>query len=207
MTDKYVNRFANIKDEKRRVYYAMVSALDDAVGDILNTLRKNQLDENTIVVLLSDNGGPTYTDVQSNGPLRLGKLFLFEGGIRVPFIVRWPAGLKPDKVYREPVSGLDLLPTFAAAAGAVLPKELGLDGVNLMPYLRGDSTGARMKRSSGETVPTARCARATGSWCRRATTSGCSTCPRTSARKRTWRRNDPRLSRNCKKRTIAGRRR
>lgn len=136
-TDKYQQRFAHVADEKRRVYYAMTSALDDAVGEILAALKKHRLEENTLVVFLSDNGGPTYTGVQNNGPLRLGKLFLFEGGVRVPFIVRWPAKLKGGSLYREAVSALDLLPTFAAATGATLPPELTLDGVNLLPFLQG----------------------------------------------------------------------
>ncbi|MDZ4850326.1 MAG: sulfatase [Pirellulaceae bacterium] len=141
-TDKYSQRFSHIQDERRRVYDAMTSALDDAVGEILAALQKQSLEENTLVVFLSDNGGPTYTGVQSNGPLRLGKLFLFEGGVRVPFLVRWPAQLKGGRTYGEPISALDLLPTFAETAGARLPKELRLDGVSLLPYLCDEKTGA-----------------------------------------------------------------
>lgn len=123
------------------MYYAMTSAMDDAVGEILAALRKQQLEENTLVVFLSDNGGPIYPGVQSNVPLNLGKLFLFEGGIRVPFVIRWPERLKGGSVFNEPISALDLLPTFTEAAGATLPKELVLDGVNLLPYLKDGKAG------------------------------------------------------------------
>ena len=90
-------------------------------------------------VFLNDNGGPIYTGVQSNGPLRLGKLFLFEGGVRVPMILHWPGVLKPGEVYRETTSALDVFPTVCAAAKVELPGELRLDGVDLLTFLKGDN--------------------------------------------------------------------
>ena len=140
-TEPYVKRFAGVKDQRRQVYYAMVSAMDDAVGRVLDTLKRQGLEQNTLVLFFSDNGGPTYTHVQSNGPLRLGKLFLFEGGVRVPFLIRWPEVLKGGATYGEVVSSLDLFPTVARAAGLALPPELSLDGVDLLPYLKGEKTG------------------------------------------------------------------
>ena len=90
-TQKYLDRFPNVKDERRRVYMAMVSALDDAVGAILKKLRETGLEKDTLVVFLSDNGCATYTGVCTNGPLRYGKLTHLEGGFRVPFAMQWPA--------------------------------------------------------------------------------------------------------------------
>ena len=139
-TRKYVDRFADQPDELRRVYQAMVSALDDAVGEILATLENNGLAEDTMVVFLSDNGCATYTDACTNDPLRLGKTYLFEGGVRIPFALRFPRALDGGAKYTEAVSSLDLLPTFLAAAGADLPG--AYDGTDLLPFLTGKLSGA-----------------------------------------------------------------
>lgn len=141
-TKKYQDRFPNTSEVKRRDYYAMTSALDDAVGAILNALEKHQLTGSTLVVFLNDNGGPLYTGVQSNGALRLGKLFLFEGGIRVPMLVKWPARIKAGQIYDQVASSLDVFPTFCQAAGVSLPDPVNLDGVDLMPHLTGVAQGA-----------------------------------------------------------------
>jgi len=139
-TDEYLNRFPNETNKRQRAYNAMTSALDDAVGEIVKALNDTGVGNNTLVIFLNDNGGPIYTQVQSNEPLRLGKLFLFEGGIRVPMIVNWPGVLHPGAVYGEPVSSLDILPTACAAAGIDLPSDLKLDGVDLLPYLKGEKS-------------------------------------------------------------------
>ena len=138
-TRKYYDRFASIEDEKLRIHAAMTSALDDAVGAILTKLRDAKLEKITVVFFLSDNGGATYTGAGSNGPLRLGKVSYFEGGIRVPFLVKWPDQLPAGKTYSQPVSSLDILPTVLAAIGEV-PK--GSDGVNLLPFLSGKNVDA-----------------------------------------------------------------
>ena len=139
-TEKYKKRFSHVENKKQRTYNAMVSALDDAIGSILNVLKKHQLEQNTLVVFLNDNGGPLYTGVQSNGPLRMGKGFLFEGGVRVPMIIRWPDVLPKNTAYSNPVMSLDLFPTFCAAAGVEL-SHLDLDGVDLLPFLREQKIG------------------------------------------------------------------
>ncbi len=139
-SDKYLNRFSDEANPKQRAYNAMTSALDDAVGSIVKALKANGIDRNTLIIFLNDNGGPIYTKVQSNGRLRLGKLFLFEGGIRVPMIVSWPGVLESGKVYRKPVCSLDVFPTACAAARIRLPKDLELDGVDLLPYLKGEDS-------------------------------------------------------------------
>jgi len=141
-TKKYQDRFPNVSDAKRRDYYAMTSALDDAVGTIVECIQRCELTEQTLVIFLNDNGGPTYTGVQSNGPLRLGKLFLFEGGVRVPMIVRWPGKLPEGVEFEKATSSLDVFPTVCAAAGIELPAEIELDGVDLIPYLTGKNSVA-----------------------------------------------------------------
>jgi arylsulfatase A-like enzyme len=134
-TQKYLDRFPNVKDERRRVYMAMVSALDDGVGAILKKLRDTGLEKNTLVVFLSDNGCATYTGACTNDPLRYGKLTHLEGGFRVPFAMQWPARLKAGTVNDQLISSLDLFPTAIALAGASLPTDRTYDGVNLLPYL------------------------------------------------------------------------
>lgn len=140
-TEKYQQRFAGESNPKQRAYNAMTSALDDAVGSILSAVSENNLDDNTLVVFLNDNGGPIYTGVQSNGALRLGKLFLFEGGVRVPMLMRWNGVFQPGAVYDQTVSSLDLFPSICSAAGIRLPEQLSLDGVDLSPYVKGKKTG------------------------------------------------------------------
>ena len=141
-TKKYQDRFPNETDQTRRDYYAMTSALDDAVGSIVDAIEKHGLSENTLVIFVNDNGGPIYTGVQSNGPLKLGKLFLFEGGIRVPMVIKLPGKFEPDTVYDQSTSTLDLFPTICAAAGIKIPPGINLDGVDLTPFVNGVSTGA-----------------------------------------------------------------
>lgn len=141
-TKKYYDRFGHIKDERRRVYASMVSALDDAVGAILGKLRETGLERNTVVVFLSDNGCATYTNACTNDPLRYGKLTHLEGGFRVPFVMKWPGRIKAGSVYNRPISSLDLLPTFLSIAGGELPRDRPYDGVDLMPYLSGRKKSA-----------------------------------------------------------------
>ena len=141
---QYLQRFAAISDPKRRTFAAMLAVLDDAVGTIRKELQTHGLLENTLLVFLSDNGGPTPSTTSGNGPLRGTKATVWEGGVRVPFLVHWPARIPGGKVFAAPVSSLDVLPTFLAAEGAPLPE--GLDGVDLVPFLRGERTGRPHER-------------------------------------------------------------
>ncbi|MFO1152801.1 MAG: sulfatase-like hydrolase/transferase [Rhodospirillales bacterium] len=135
----YLARFANIADPTRRTYAAMVSALDDAIGHVADTLAENNLERRTLVVFLSDNGAnKTYGG--SNAPLKNGKASLYEGGVRIPFFLRWPGTLPAGRSDDRPIISLDILPTAAAVAGAN-PATKPLDGVNLLPYLRGTNQG------------------------------------------------------------------
>ncbi len=138
--EDYLARFRHIENPTRRTFAAMLSALDDAVGMVLNKLRELGLEEHTLIFFLSDNGGPTRQTTSSNAPLRGYKGQVLEGGIRVPFLLQWKGHLPAGKVYEHPVIALDICPTILAAVGLEVPKDL--DGVNLLPYLRGESKGA-----------------------------------------------------------------
>jgi len=135
-TEKYLSRFPNIKDKRRRTYAAMVSAVDDGVGRVLDALKEKGLDENTIVVFLSDNGGAN-NNASDNGPLRGMKGDLFEGGIRVPFAMRWKGVIPEGQTYNNPVSSLDIMATIVGQTNVEINKDRPLDGVNLIPYLTG----------------------------------------------------------------------
>jgi uncharacterized sulfatase len=126
----------NITDHRRRVYAAMVKSVDRSVGRVLQTLREEGLDDNTIVIFTSDNGAPGYIGLpEVNKPYRGWKLTQFEGGVRVPYVAKWPGHIAPGTKYQPPVSNIDILPTVLAAAGGTLPKDRVIDGVNLLPFL------------------------------------------------------------------------
>lgn len=143
-----INQFVHLPDRKRRIYAAMVKAMDEAIGKVLKTLRRLGLEEDTLIFFLSDNGGPIGPrgNGSRNDPLRGGKGGLYEGGIRVPFVVQWKGNLPAGKVYREPVICLDIFATALSAAGVSLPTDRKIDGVNLLPYLRGEKTGPPHER-------------------------------------------------------------
>ncbi len=125
---------------ERDIYLAMLEHEDRAVGRVLDELKKRGLDRNTLVVFFSDNGG-ARNNASSNGPLRDYKHSVYEGGIRVPFLMSWPDGLPRGVVNREMVSCMDVLPTAAAAVGAALPGGREYHGRNLLPYLTGKASG------------------------------------------------------------------
>ena len=141
--------FADVEPKKRRTYCAMVHNLDQNVGRIVDALEKSGQLDNTLIVFSNDNGGSCDASHALNAPLRGQKGTVMEGGMRVPFIWHWPARLPAGQVYREPIISLDLVPTFVAAAGGSIEprvvgrgarrKEIGLDGVNLLPHLQGDA--------------------------------------------------------------------
>ena len=141
-TEKYLSRFPDIENPKRRTYAAMVSAVDDGVGRLLAELRKQGLEENTLVVFLSDNGGPTQDNAANNHPLRGAKGSSWEGGWRVPFAMQWPGHLPKGKVYDQPVVSLDIFATIAAQAKVPANANRPLDGVDLLPYLTGKKKDA-----------------------------------------------------------------
>ena len=135
---KYMNRVKGITDPARRIYAAMVVALDDGVGKVVQTLQANNLLDNTLIFLLSDNGAPNTGGFTSNYPLRGWKNDTLEGGIRIPFAVQWTGRLPVNTVYDDPVSSLDIVASAAAAAGVTLPTDRVYDGLNIIPYLAGE---------------------------------------------------------------------
>ena len=126
----------NTGDSTRNVMLAMGKRLDDAVGKILNTLEKNGLRQNTIVFFISDNGG-ALPCTSENKPLRGGKHQDYEGGIRVPFFVSWPAQIKAGTVCEHPVIALDILPTCLKVASITPPAGTQFDGIDILPMITG----------------------------------------------------------------------
>jgi arylsulfatase A-like enzyme len=135
----YYCMYKHVEDENKRVYYAMISALDDAIGAIHQKVKDLGIEDNTIIYLLSDNGGATYTKATDNGPLKGGKLNQFEGGIQVPFMMKWPARIPAGIRYEYPVSSADIFVTSFINAGGKLPQDREYDGVNLIPFVLGEN--------------------------------------------------------------------
>jgi len=134
-----MKRFAHIENVQRRIFAAMLAHLDDSVGKVLAQLRASGLEENTLVVFLSDNGGPTKELTSSNAPLRGGKGELWEGGIRVPFIVSWKTRIPVGRIVDAPVASVDVTATAMEFAEAGSAKRT-LDGISLVPLLTGKMT-------------------------------------------------------------------
>ena len=131
-----------ITDHRLRVYAAMIRALDRAVGHVLEALRANGLERNTLVFFSSDNGGANYIGLPDiNKPYRGWKMTFFEGGMHSPFFLKWPAAIPAGTTFSAPVAQIDIFPTAAAAAHAPLPSDRTIDGVNLLPFLRGEAAG------------------------------------------------------------------
>ncbi len=128
------DKLTNLKSHEERVYAAMVVALDEAVGCIMQKLKDLNLDDNTIVIFTSDNGAPLYFQAGSNQPYYGGKMSCFEGGLRVPFVMRWKNHVTPT-TYEKDVSLMDIFRTVAAAIGKPVPQNVAQDGVSLLSYL------------------------------------------------------------------------
>jgi arylsulfatase B len=135
-------KWTRFEDVHRRIFAAMLASMDDAIGDVMETLRQQGLEKRTLVFFLSDNGGPTRELTSSNLPLRGEKGHMYEGGIRIPFMMQWKGVLPEGEVYRSPVSSMDIFPTSLAAAGEPDTRSRIRDGVNLLPYLLGQKEEA-----------------------------------------------------------------
>ncbi|MCP3915231.1 MAG: sulfatase-like hydrolase/transferase [bacterium] len=137
VTPEYLEPVAGIAHAARRKYAGLVRGVDAGVGRVMAALKEHGIDEDTLVVFLSDNGG--RRGVSDNRPLRGNKGWLHEGGLRVPFLFRWPGRLPAGVTYDGPVSALDVLPTALAQAGIEQPRDL--DGVDVVPFLAGEREG------------------------------------------------------------------
>ncbi|KAA3660938.1 MAG: sulfatase [Calditrichaeota bacterium] len=133
---KDLKEFPNLTG-KRQKLAAMTLSMDRAIGRLLDKVSKLGLDENTVVIFTNDNGGPSDTNASLNHPLSGTKANHLEGGIRVPFLMRWPGVIPKNSEYEYPISTLDLLPTFFNAGGGNAKNLDGLDGVDLLPYVLG----------------------------------------------------------------------
>lgn len=134
--EKYMKRF-NTGNRDADNYYAYLAAIDDGIGRIIDRLKQYQMDENTLIIFLSDNGGVVASPFPVNGEFKGFKGQLRDGGTRVPMVMRWPGKLPAGTRYEHPVSSMDVLPTALAVAGLDAPDSLALDGKSLLPYLTG----------------------------------------------------------------------
>ena len=136
---KNVDKFQDVENAKRRTFLGMINCMDENIGKIMTTLKRRQLDENTLIIFLSDNGGEC--ERADNSPLRECKGSIYERGIRVPFCMQWKGVLPENKIIDAPVIALDILPTAIAATGNPINNQWFLDGVNLFPYIQGEKKG------------------------------------------------------------------
>lgn len=128
---------SHIKDKNRRTLAGMTLALDESVGEVMDALDTYALTDNTLVIFLNDNGGPSDYNFSINKPFSGVKGTLYEGGVRVPFAMSWPGKIKANSEYKQVISSLDILPTALAAAGTNLVGKNPVDGVDLLPFLSG----------------------------------------------------------------------
>lgn len=134
---------SHIEDHRLRVYSAMIRAVDRSVARVTQALEENGLTDNTLIILTSDNGGAGYIGLPNvNKPYRGWKLNHFEGGTHVPFMAKWPARISAGTSMEDPIHHNDIFTTIAAAAGAQLPQDRKIDGVDLLPYIRKETSGA-----------------------------------------------------------------
>ena len=129
----YIDMYKHITNKRRRIYAAMVTCMDDAIGRIVQALQERRLKRNTIIIFCSDNGG--VGGVADNGPLRGHKAQLYEGGVRVPAVAVWPGVVKAGAVVKEPLHIVDMYPTLLKLAGAKLEQTLPIDGRDAWPTI------------------------------------------------------------------------
>lgn len=136
LTEKY--RSKPLYGQKNPTYAAMIESVDDAVGKIMTVLDELDLAKKTVIFFTSDNGG--LSNVTNNAPLRAGKGYPYEGGIREPLIICWPGVIKPATVSHEPVTSVDYFPTLCELAGTSIPHDRVIDGVSLVEHLKSNGT-------------------------------------------------------------------
>ncbi len=138
-TEALQARVKHIEDKQRRDLAALIVGLDDAIGEVMTTLSNSGQLDNTLVFFFSDNGGPITVSKCFNAPLRAGKGSLYEGGMRIPFIVSWPKKLPRGVNFNDPVISLDVFSTAVAVCNAKVPSSQRLEGSNLIPHLMGEN--------------------------------------------------------------------
>jgi arylsulfatase A-like enzyme len=139
--EKYVAMYrGRVKDEKLARYCGAVTCMDEAIGAVMEAVEKAGQKDNTIFLFISDNGG---SGNGGNAPLKGSKSTMWEGGLRVPFIARWPGKLPAGKVTDEFLTSLEFVPTLLAAAGAAAPEGVKMDGFDMLPILRGEAKSPR----------------------------------------------------------------
>ncbi len=143
---EYLARVPDTLKGGRKTYAAMMLAMDDGIGRLRAKLKELKLESNTLIYFISDNGGPPQDNSSSNAPLRGRKGEVWEGGVRVPFVVSWPGQIPAGKRYDKPVSTLDFVPTALAAAGVKTVGMPGIEGVDLLPFLKGANKGTPHER-------------------------------------------------------------
>jgi arylsulfatase A-like enzyme len=136
----YDSNEPNTREAKRKRYMAAVTYMDEKIGEMLDLLDEHGIADNTLVIFFSDNGGSGIAD---NGPLRGGKSQMWEGGLRVPCVARWPERIPPGSVCREFLTSLEVFPTLVRAAGGVLAKGVVLDGFDMAPVVAGREASPR----------------------------------------------------------------
>ena len=139
---KDYEKHSHMENHTLQVYAGMIEALDRSIGKILSALEKNGLTENTLIIFSSDNGGAGYIGLDDiNKPYRGWKLTHFEGGMHIPFFAKWPAKIKKDMKYNKRIHHTDIFSTILGAANIEPPKEITIDGVNLIPFLTNEKRG------------------------------------------------------------------
>ncbi len=134
-----VEQMSHMSGHNLKVYSAMIRALDRSVGEIIRTLKELNIYGRTLIFFTSDNGGANYIELEDiNKPFRGWKISFFEGGIRVPFILSWPDQIDPGLTFDKPVHHFDIFSTIASAANVKIPMDRKIDGVDLMPYIKGE---------------------------------------------------------------------
>ena len=132
---------SHIEDHRLRVYSAMIRAVDRSMARVAQALEDNGLTDNTLIIFTSDNGGAGYIGLPNvNKPYRGWKLNHFEGGTHVPFIAKWPARIDAGSSIEAPIHHNDIFTTIAAAAGVQVPQDRKIDGVDLLPYIRKETS-------------------------------------------------------------------
>ena len=139
---KDYEKHSHMENHTLQVYAGMIEALDRSIGKIVSALEKNGLTENTLIIFSSDNGGAGYIGLDDiNKPYRGWKLTHFEGGMHIPFFAKWPAKIKKDMKYNKRIHHTDIFSTILGAANIEPPKEITIDGVNLIPFLTNEKRG------------------------------------------------------------------